>query len=91
MISLLFFVQNYSKKIDVHGKSVDLHLVDTAGQEEYDRIRAISYADCDAVLICFSTTNSNTLDAVQSKVKKKEEKTRILMIVYILFFVVFLN
>jgi Ras family protein A len=36
------------------GKQYCLHLRDTRGQEEYDRLRPLSYAKCHCVLICFA-------------------------------------
>ncbi|ORZ34459.1 P-loop containing nucleoside triphosphate hydrolase protein, partial [Catenaria anguillulae PL171] len=36
------------------GKRIELSLWDTAGQEDYDRLRPLSYPDTDVVLICFA-------------------------------------
>ncbi|NXN74286.1 RHOF protein, partial [Himantopus himantopus] len=41
-----------------------LHL---AGQEDYDRLRPLSYSDANAVLICFDVTNPNSYDNVLTK------------------------
>jgi Ras-related C3 botulinum toxin substrate 1 len=45
---------NYSKTILYQQKPVSLKLWDTAGQEEYDRLRPLSYTKSDAVLVCFA-------------------------------------
>lgn len=42
-------------------------LWDTAGQEEYDRFRPISYPDTDVFLICFSIANPVSYKNVQEK------------------------
>jgi len=49
------------------GTPVLLHLWDTAGQEEYDRLRPLSYPNSDVVLLCFSTVNRGSFEAVKIK------------------------
>lgn len=44
-----------------------LHLWDTAGQEDYDRLRPLSYPGADVVLLCFSTINQASYDAIREK------------------------
>lgn len=53
--------------IKVDGKHVELTLWDTAGQEDYDRLRSQSYPDAHVILICLSITNPDSLDSVQKK------------------------
>ena len=48
---------NYSALIRVDNKTISLGLWDTAGQEEYDRLRPLSYPQTDAFLICFSVVS----------------------------------
>jgi len=59
--------ENYSAKMKINDKAVFLHLWDTAGQEDYDRLRPLSYPDSDIVLLCFSTTSKNSYDSVLEK------------------------
>jgi len=47
-----------------------LALWDTAGQEDYDRLRPLSYPDSHVILICFSIDSPDSLDNVQEKVSK---------------------
>lgn len=39
-----------------------------AGQEEYDRLRPLSYPGADIVLLCFSTVSQASYDAIRDKV-----------------------
>lgn len=46
---------------------VEVSLWDTAGQEDYDEIRVLTYEDADVVLLLFSTISYKTLDNVLKK------------------------
>lgn len=50
------------------GKSVELALWDTAGQEEYDRLRPLSYPETDLLFVCFAIDCPNSLENVMDKV-----------------------
>jgi Ras family protein A len=50
-------------------KPVELALWDTAGQEDYDRLRPLSYFETDVVVICFAVDNMNSYQNVRDKVK----------------------
>lgn len=60
--------ENYVADIDIDGKRVELALWDTAGQEDYDRLRPLSYPDSHVILICFAIDSKDSLDNVQEKV-----------------------
>ena len=53
------------------GKHVELALWDTAGQEDYDRLRPLSYPDSHVILICFAIDSPDSLDNVQEKVRSR--------------------
>ncbi|EEP75673.1 protein rho3 [Uncinocarpus reesii 1704] len=53
--------------IFVDGMQMELSLWDTAGQEEFDRLRALSYDDTQVIMLCFSVDSPNSLENVQSK------------------------
>ncbi|KAM3162250.1 GTP-binding protein RHO1 [Lachancea thermotolerans] len=59
--------ENYVADVEVDGRRVELALWDTAGQEDYDRLRPLSYPDSNVVLICFSIDLPDSLDNVQEK------------------------
>ncbi|KAL9083919.1 MAG: hypothetical protein Q9165_008326 [Trypethelium subeluteriae] len=46
---------------------VELSLWDTAGQEEFDRLRSLSYDDTHAIMLCFSVDSPDSLENVESK------------------------
>ncbi|KAI9278137.1 GTP-binding protein rho2 [Umbelopsis sp. AD052] len=58
---------NYVHTVQVDGKSVELALWDTAGQEEYDRIRIHSYPGANVVLISFAIDTKDSLENVTSE------------------------
>ncbi len=46
--------ENYVTQVHFEGKEIELALWDTAGQEEYDRLRPLSYPESNVILIVFS-------------------------------------
>ncbi|CAI7625404.1 unnamed protein product [Penicillium discolor] len=46
---------------------VELSLWDTAGQEEFDRLRALSYEDTHVLMLCFSVDSPDSFENVSSK------------------------
>ncbi|PPQ73034.1 hypothetical protein CVT24_001414 [Panaeolus cyanescens] len=58
--------ENYVTLVQHESKVVEVALWDTAGQEEYDRLRPLSYPESDVILIVFSvdfpTSLANVLD-----------------------------
>ena len=58
---------NYSVSVEVEGKYVNLSLWDTAGQEDYDRLRPLSYPGTDVFLVCYSMVDPESFKNVQKK------------------------
>ncbi|KIN07612.1 hypothetical protein OIDMADRAFT_111461 [Oidiodendron maius Zn] len=59
--------ENYVHDIFVDGTHIELSLWDTAGQEEFDRLRSLSYDDTHAIMLCFSVDSKDSLENVESK------------------------
>jgi len=59
--------ENYSTNVMIDEKPVNLALWDTAGQEEYDRLRPLSYPQTDVFLVCFAVTNKDSFNNVKSQ------------------------
>lgn len=58
---------NYAVTIKISGQSYSLGLFDTAGQEEYDRLRPLSYPQTDVFLVTFSVVNPNSYENIKEK------------------------
>ena len=58
---------NYSINVMVDGKQINLGLWDTAGQEDYDRLRPLSYPMTDVFLVCFSVVSPTSYENVAAK------------------------
>lgn len=58
--------ENYVTNVTApNGKVIELALWDTAGQEEYDRLRPLSYPDVDILLVCFALDNLTSLQNIK--------------------------
>jgi Rho family, other len=60
--------ENYVTDCRVDGKNVQLALWDTAGQEDYERLRPLAYSKAHVILIGFSVDTPDSLDNVKHKV-----------------------
>merc|ERR1719273_2174704 len=73
--------ENKQHVINHEGKRWQLDLWDTAGQENFDRLRPLSYKEVDAYLVCFSVVDETSFDNITFKWmpelmnhKKEDEK-----------------
>ncbi len=53
--------------MQVDGNPVNLGLWDTAGQEDYDKLRPLSYPGTHIFLVCFSVVSRESLENVTAK------------------------
>lgn len=59
--------ENFVINIEVGGTFIELAVWDTAGQEEYDRLRPLSYPNTHVVVVCFSMDSPASLGNVTAK------------------------
>lgn len=58
---------NYTADVMVNGQQIHLGLWDTAGQEDYDKLRPLSYHQTDVFLICFAIDSPVSFDNLKDK------------------------
>uniref|UniRef100_G3MSP8 Uncharacterized protein n=1 Tax=Amblyomma maculatum TaxID=34609 RepID=G3MSP8_AMBMU len=58
---------NFSANVVVDGSTVNLGLWDTAGQEDYNRLRPLSYRGADVFLLAFSLISKASYENVAKK------------------------
>jgi len=58
---------NFTTGVEVDGNHINFALWDTAGQEEYARLRALSYPETDVFLLCFSVVSPASFDNIKTK------------------------
>lgn len=59
--------ENYIHDIFIDGQQIQLSLWDTAGQEEFDKLRSLSYSDTHCIILCFSIDSHDSLENVKNK------------------------
>ncbi|XP_065920342.1 ras-related C3 botulinum toxin substrate 1-like isoform X2 [Dysidea avara] len=57
--------ENFCVNITVEDKSINLGLFDAAGQENYDKLRPLSYPQTDVCLMCFSLVDPNSFENIK--------------------------
>jgi len=58
---------NYAVTVMIGGEPYTLGLFDTAGQEDYDRLRPLSYPQTDVFLVCYSVVSPSSFENVKEK------------------------
>ncbi|KAK1286074.1 Rac-like GTP-binding protein RAC2 [Acorus calamus] len=58
---------NFSANVVVDGSTVNLGLWDTAGQEDYNRLRPLSYRGADVFLLAFSLISKPSYENISKK------------------------
>jgi small GTP-binding protein len=58
---------NYETAVMMDGVCYNLNLWDTAGQEEYDKLRHLSYPETDVFVVCFSVVDPDSYANVATR------------------------
>eukprot|EP00924_Labyrinthula_sp_SR-Ha-C_P004550 maker-scaffold_1-snap-gene-4.17-mRNA-1 protein AED:0.15 eAED:0.15 QI:167/1/1/1/0.6/0.33/6/38/211 len=58
---------NYTANLMIDGKAVNLGLWDTAGQEDFERLRPLSYAETDVFVICYAVDLKSSFENIATK------------------------
>nr|NP_001027789.1 Rac5 protein [Ciona intestinalis]CAD48479.1 Rac5 protein [Ciona intestinalis] len=59
--------ESYAANVVVDGNPVNIGLWDTAGQEDYDKLRPLSYPQSDVFVMCFSLVNPTSYENIAEK------------------------
>ncbi|ORY69273.1 P-loop containing nucleoside triphosphate hydrolase protein [Leucosporidium creatinivorum] len=59
--------ENHVAEMVIDGVPIELALWDTAGQEDFARLRSLSYPDTHVILLCFAIDQPVSLENVESK------------------------
>ena len=54
-------------QVEYESQKIEMRLWDTAGQEDYERLRILAYEGVDVVVMCFSLVNKNSFDNILDK------------------------
>ena len=58
---------NYAANIVVRGFPFTVSLCNTAGQEDYDHLRPLSYPETDVFVVCFDVASRSSFQSVSEK------------------------
>ncbi|CAH1773133.1 unnamed protein product [Owenia fusiformis] len=58
---------NYCANMVIDGKAYNIGLWDTAGQEDYDRLRPLSYPQTDVFFLCFDIGSPDSFENIHEK------------------------
>lgn len=57
----------FTATVHVDGRPRTLELLDTAGQEDYERLRALSYHETDVFILCYSIVHHPSLENIERR------------------------
>lgn len=63
----LFSFDKEDFELTLNGKKYFLKLIDTAGQEDYERVRRLFYKEANAFILCYSIDNRASFENISAK------------------------
>lgn len=60
-------VDNFIRDIHIQGEKIPLAIWDTAGQEVYSYVRTMTYADTEAVVLCYAIDSRTSFSEIKAK------------------------
>lgn len=60
--------ENYVASASMDGVDYEISLLDTAGQEDYDRLKPLAYPGAHVIMICFAIDGPDSLVNAEEKV-----------------------
>lgn len=61
-------METYTTDIEVDGRSIELGIWDTAGQEDYVKLRPLAYHDAHVFMVCYDISEPDGLDNIKNVV-----------------------
>lgn len=58
---------NYSANVPVDGRMINVGFWDTAGQDDYEKLRPLSYRDANVIILSFSLVNRPSYENIPTK------------------------
>lgn len=62
--------ESYVADLELDGRQVEFALWDTMDQEDYDRLRPLSYSNSHVILLCYAIDMFESLKSVMERVRK---------------------
>lgn len=59
--------ENYSANLVTDGNTVELAIHDSAGADEYDRLRPLLYPNTTVFMLCYAVDNGHSFDRIRGK------------------------
>ena len=55
----------YRTEVSIDNKALTIHIWDSAGQDDYSRLRPLGYADADVFLLCYAVSDRDSFKNIE--------------------------